>query len=58
MKTRYANRRVGDGRGVDPIELPTFTCKRCGHNWVPRKATFPVRCAKCDSPYWNREPVK
>ncbi len=30
-----------------------LTCLRCGHEWISRAAN-PVRCQKCQSPYWNR----
>lgn len=29
-------------------------CKRCGHEWKNR-VLEPVRCPKCQSPYWDRE---
>ena len=36
-----------------------FTCERCGHEWIPKKAwaegdPLPTVCPKCKSPYWNR----
>lgn len=32
--------------------LPRLKCRRCGHEWVPRK--LDVReCAKCKSAYWD-----
>lgn len=31
------------------------TCKRCNHVWVSRVEHEPVRCPKCQSPYWARE---
>ena len=42
------------------IELPTLTCNRCGHTWIPRKPQLPKNCPnpKCNSPYWNKERVK
>jgi len=36
-------------------ELPTLECKRCGYKWHPRYETPPVHCAKCLSPYWDKE---
>ena len=39
--------------------IPTYTCLRCHHTWVPRKTTRPVVCASCNSPYWDiPRPVK
>ena len=35
------------------IKLPTLTCKRCGHEWVPRVKVVTI-CPSCKSPYWNR----
>lgn len=38
------------------MDLPRFTCTRCGHTWVPRSDAVPGRCPnkKCNSPYWNK----
>ena len=33
--------------------LPTLTCKRCGHKWIPRILAVTV-CPKCRSPYWKK----
>ena len=33
--------------------LPTLTCLRCRHEWIPRIPS-PVKCPKCLSPYWSR----
>ena len=30
-------------------------CKRCGEEWAGRFLVKPMRCAKCGSPYWDRE---
>lgn len=42
---------------LEPIEtipkLPTLTCQRCNHTWIPRKE-HPIKCPKCLSPYWNK----
>ena len=35
------------------VELKPVRCKRCGYQWVPRKADVRV-CPKCKSPYWDR----
>lgn len=34
-------------------KLKILTCKRCGHNWVPRKSN-PIVCPYCHSPYWDK----
>ena len=36
--------------------LPTLTCTRCGHTWIPRSNKLPDVCPnpKCKSPYWNK----
>lgn len=40
------------------IKADAYKCERCGHVWLPRKATkIPKVCPKCKSPYWN-EPRK
>ena len=36
------------------MSLPVLICERCGHEWIPRKATSPTQCPKCKSPYWDR----
>ena len=42
---------------MNNIVLPTLTCKRCGHTWIPRSTNKPKNCPnpKCKSPYWNKE---
>jgi len=35
---------------VKTVELK---CKRCQHEWHPRKGEVMV-CPKCHSPYWNK----
>lgn len=37
------------------FELPTLECKRCGHEWIPRKPQKPKVCPKCKSAYWDKE---
>ena len=34
--------------------IPGVRCNRCGGKWVPREGEIPARCAKCNSPYWNK----
>jgi hypothetical protein len=34
-------------------------CLRCGYRWLGRRSTRrPVKCASCDSIYWNKPKVK
>lgn len=40
------------------MELISYKCKRCSHEWHPRKTELPILCPKCKSPYWDREKVK
>ncbi len=37
------------------MKLPKYYCKRCKHEWIPRKEITPIRCPRCKSPYWNKE---
>jgi len=37
-----------------PITLPTHTCLRCAHTWVPRRSGRPGVCPKCKSAVWDR----
>lgn len=30
-----------------------WKCKRCGHEWIPRKKEKPRFCPKCRSIYWD-----
>lgn len=36
------------------LKIPTLSCAICGGEWIPRKQEWPLRCAKCKSPYWNK----
>ncbi|MBT9164868.1 MAG: hypothetical protein DDT23_00879 [candidate division WS2 bacterium] len=36
------------------IELKQLLCKRCLHEWLPRKTEVRT-CPKCRSPYWDRK---
>jgi len=31
----------------------SFTCERCGYQWVSLAADKPLRCSRCKSPYWD-----
>lgn len=37
------------------IILPTLSCNRCNHEWIPRANKLPEVCPHCNSPYWNKE---
>lgn len=42
---------------MSPTKRVTATlcrCTRCDHQWVAR-VPQPGRCAKCRTPYWNKE---
>ena len=36
------------------IDIIKLTCKRCGHQWVPR-IPDPRACPKCQSYLWDKE---
>jgi len=36
------------------FKMPTLTCLRCGHVWIPRRPQKPKKCPRCTSPYWNK----
>jgi len=40
------------GEEVEITKLPTYSCKRCGHSWYPRKDRIPTICPKCKSRLW------
>lgn len=35
------------------ITVKGYRCKRCGHEWTPKKKEEPKVCPHCKSPYWN-----
>lgn len=39
------------------FRLPTLTCKRCVHTWVPRQAVIKL-CPRCKSLLWNKAKPK
>lgn len=39
------------------IILKHLICKRCDHDWYPRKTEVRI-CPKCKSPYWDRPKKK
>src|SRR5580693_1396137 len=40
---------------MDTVKV--WQCKRCNSEWAGRGEGKPVRCARCGSPYWDRERV-
>lgn len=40
------------------IHIQKKKCRRCNHEWFPRKTERPVVCPKCHSPYWEKEAAK
>ena len=36
------------------VLVPKYECLRCGHDWIGRIATKPLRCPQCKTPYWDR----
>lgn len=52
-------------RPIFTVEVWSFRCLRCEHEWLPRKtmraseslgpSSLPRVCPKCKSPYWDRE---
>ncbi len=42
------------------LKLVKLYCKRCEEGkkgWYPRSPKLPVKCPKCQSPYWNKDRV-
>lgn len=39
---------------VKKIKIPTLTCLRCNHTWIPRQSKPPKNCPNCKSPYWDK----
>lgn len=35
------------------MEMLTYTCQKCGHEWIPRKLN-PTVCPNCMCRKWNR----
>jgi predicted Zn-ribbon and HTH transcriptional regulator len=33
--------------------MKPLICKRCGHEWMPRKPKKPPVCARCKRADWN-----
>ncbi len=35
------------------FNLPHYTCKRCGHTWVPRQSKPAKKCPRCQNGRWD-----
>ncbi len=44
-------------RKLNPFK-PLFTCKKCSHQWQPKRNYMSKVCPKCQSPDWNRPKPK
>lgn len=41
---------------IEIVQMPKYKCSRCGYEWFPEDPkNIPVKCAGCNSPYWNKE---
>lgn len=34
--------------------LAQLRCFRCGYEWFPKSSQKPRKCARCNSPYWDK----
>jgi predicted Zn-ribbon and HTH transcriptional regulator len=50
-------RLKGLKKKMKEINIHSHRCTRCGYKWKGRSEN-PTRCAKCNSQYWNRIPVR
>lgn len=48
---------AGEGDCLPKVTIQGFKCSACGHVWHSRKEEKPLRCARCRSPYWDRERI-
>ncbi len=46
--------KLGRIRRIMDIKISYLKCKKCGHEWIPRKARVFV-CPKCHTPDWKEE---
>lgn len=47
-------KKAVSARGKDlPFTIPSLLCQRCGGEWVPRTPRVPLKCPRCNSPYWT-----
>ncbi len=40
-----------EAEGLRPLDR--LRCQKCGHRWVRRAETLPVRCPRCQSVRWG-----
>lgn len=36
------------------LTVTQLNCLRCSYVWLPRTVERPIKCPKCQSPYWNK----
>lgn len=47
----------GQNKACEKCGVVSWRCTRCNKSWVQyrkRSGDKPVRCPKCQSPYWNK----
>ena len=37
------------------MAIDRLQCTRCEYSWYPKSERRPQRCARCNSPYWDRQ---
>jgi predicted Zn-ribbon and HTH transcriptional regulator len=42
------------------LKVTVWVCSRCNWEWQSKgeDEAKPLRCSRCKSPYWDREPVR
>ena len=36
------------------MTIDVWECFRCGHKWIGKNSSKPIKCPKCSSPYWAK----
>ncbi len=54
VDTAYA-KETGDWSEYLEKMMKYYRCERCGHEWIPRRASrrLPAVCPSCKNPNWN-----
>lgn len=60
---RYAESRDEEADPHQPsvtesIQVPIYTCQRCGHKWTSRILTTPKRCPNCKDARWQEPYIR